>query len=239
MSRSMPTIGATALTGVFAAAVAVGVASLVVGVAIALAPGVATVDQTAERGVAAQVAETVPPPSTPYRLPVDPTAGPAWNPTHSSYPATDIFLPCGADIVSPVAGTVVHVRRVDSWDPAVDDPATRGGRSVAVLGVDGVRYYFAHFRSIDPAVEVGLTVEPGRYLGALGDSGRSSACHLHLGLSPDCPGEEWWVRRGVVWPAPYLDDWRAGIQTSPAAEVRAWHAANPDACDSPTAVGAG
>lgn len=226
MFRSLQTVAVLTAGAVFGA------------VAGAAALGVATVGETADRGDAAQIAETVPPPPTPYRLPVDPAAGPGWNPTHSSYPATDIFLPCGADIVSPVAGTVVHVRRVDAWDPAVDDPATRGGRSVAVLGVDGVRYYFAHFRSIDPTIQVGHTVGPGRRLGALGDSGRSSACHLHVGFSPDCPGEEWWVRRGVVWPAPYLDDWRLGIQTSPATEVQAWSDANPYACDDPSLIGA-
>jgi len=220
--------------------VAVTVAAVSSVAAVALAGfDAATVDETAVRGADAQVAETLPPPTTPYRLPVDPTAGPGWNPTHSSYPATDIFLPCGSDIVSPVSGTVAHVRRVDSWDPTVDDPATRGGRSVAVVGADGVRYYFAHFRAIDPAIEIGRIVEPGRRLGALGDSGRSSACHLHFGISPDCPGDEWWVRRGVVWPAPYLDDWLRGRQTNPGPEVRAWEAAHPGACDDPSVVGVG
>lgn len=191
----------------------------------------ATVTQPAVRiDNAVQVAETVPPPTTSYRLPVDPALGPGWNPTHATYPATDVFLSCGVDIVSPVRGTVIEVRRVDSWDPAVDNPATRGGRSVAILGADGVRYYFAHFESIEPALAVGQTVDPGRRLGALGDSGRTSACHLHFGISPPCPGKEWSVRRGVVWPYPYLDSWRDGGQRSPAEEVADWAAANPNAC---------
>lgn len=221
------------------AALAVAAALLTgTGVVAATSGTVAIVEERADRGQDAQVAETVPPPSTPYRLPVDASAGPGWNPTHSSYPATDIFLPCGADVVSPVHGTVTHVRRVDSWDPAVDDPATRGGRSVAIVGVDGVRYYFAHFRSVDAAIVVGVTVEPGRLLGSLGDSGRTSACHLHFGISPNCSIEEWWVRRGVVWPAPYLDDWRVGRQTSPASAVREWAVRYPDACDDPSVIGA-
>ena len=186
----------------------------------AVGPEAATVTESAVRlDDAVQVAETVPPPTTPYRLPVDPALGPGWNPTHASYPATDVFLPCGDDVVSPVRGTVLEVRRVDSWDPAVDNPATRGGRSVAILGADGVRYYFAHFQSIEPPLAVGQTVDPGDRLGALGESGRTSACHLHFGISPPCPGKEWSVRRGVVWPYPYLDSWRAGGQRSPAAEV--------------------
>jgi hypothetical protein len=135
---------------------------------------VATVAEPAVRlDNAVQVAETLPPPTTPYRLPVDPELGPGWNPTHASYPATDVFLPCGTDVVSPVRGTVLEVRRIDSWDPVVDNPATRGGRSVSILGADGVRYYFAHFQSIEPALAVGQTVDPGQRLGALGDSGRT------------------------------------------------------------------
>ena len=208
------------------------VAVLAGGIAIAAsAIGVGTVAQRAVRpNTPVQVADTVPAPSTPYRLPVDPDLGPGWNPTHHDYPATDVFLGCGADVFSPVRGTVSHVRRVDAWDPSVDDPATRGGRSVAVVGDDGVRYYFAHFASIEPGIEVGDRVVDGRRLGAIGASGRASGCHLHVGISPPCPQEEWSVRRGVVWPYPYLDDWRAGGRRSPAPEVRAWAEAHPDAC---------
>ena len=38
------------------------------------------------------------------------------------------------------------------------------------------------------------------------------------------------MRRGVVWPHPYLDAWRRGEQLSPAEEIAWWAAANPDAC---------
>ncbi|HEX8927855.1 MAG TPA: M23 family peptidase, partial [Actinomycetota bacterium] len=31
----------------------------------------------------------------------------------------------------------------------------------------------------------------------------------------------WWVRRGTVYPWPYLDSWRAGGNRSPTAAVRA------------------
>ena len=68
-------------------------------------------------------------------------------------------------------------------------------------------------------------------------------CHIHFGLSPDCPAREWTVRRGVIWPAPYLDDWRNARNTSPADEIRAWAAAHPTACADaaadPTAADAG
>lgn len=190
----------------------------------------ASVAVGATRGESSQVAEPTRPTTTEYVVPVADVERAAWHPTHSSYPATDVFLPCGSTLVSPVWGEVLEVRRVDRYDPAVDDPATRGGRTVSILGFDGVRYYLAHFDTIVDGLEVGDPVEAGQVLGTMGDTGRTSACHLHFGISPPCPGEEWSVRRGVIWPYPYLDAWRAGEQRSPAPEVASWSAANPDAC---------
>ncbi len=60
--------------------------------------------------------------------------------------------------------------------------------------VDGVRYYLAHFDSIEPDLAVGQTVVLGQALGTMGESGRTSACHLHFSISPPCPGQEWSVR---------------------------------------------
>jgi len=132
--------------------------------------------------------------------------------------------------VSPVDGLVLEVRTVDSWDPDVDNPATRGGRSVAILGDDGVRYYLAHFDEIEPSLEADGRVAVGERLGSMGDTGRSSACHAHFGISPPCPEKEWSVRRGVIWPAPYLAAWRGEELVSPVDEVSEWIADNPDAC---------
>jgi murein DD-endopeptidase MepM/ murein hydrolase activator NlpD len=125
---------------------------------------------------------------------------------------------------------VLEVRRVNSYDRAVDNPATRGGRSVSILGADGVRYYLAHFDTIVAGLEPGDGVALGDELGTMGDTGRTSACHLHFSISPPCPGTEWSVRRGAIWPYPYLDAWRRGEHLSPVGEVEAWAAANPTAC---------
>jgi murein DD-endopeptidase MepM/ murein hydrolase activator NlpD len=190
----------------------------------------AVVEAVAERGEQIVVSNVVPPDTTPYGLPVADGAAAGWHDTHTAYPATDVFLGCGAPLVSPVYGTVLEVRRVDGYDPAVDNPATRGGRSVSILGFDGVRYYLAHFDTIVDGLAVGDEVALGQVLGTMGDTGRTSACHLHFSISPPCPGKEWSVRRGVVWPYPYLDAWRRGEQLSPADEVAAWVAANPNAC---------
>jgi murein DD-endopeptidase MepM/ murein hydrolase activator NlpD len=168
--------------------------------------------------------------TTPYRIPVERTGAAGWGHTHAEYPASDVFVGCGAVIVSPVNGVVVESRRVNSYVPSVDDPATRGGRSVTIVGDDGVRYYMAHFEAIDDGIEPGVRVASGQRLGLMGQTGRASACHLHFGISPPCPDKEWSVRRGVVWPYPYLDDWRAGGQLSPVAEIEQWLADHPTAC---------
>ena len=161
---------------------------------------------------------------------------------HSSYRATDIFSSagCGSALVAPVTGTVDEVV-TNTWDQAVDDPATRGGNAVSILGDDGVRYYLAHFQLIDPAIVPGASVVAGDYLGEMGDTGRAGACHVHFGLSLPCPNREWWVRRGVIWPDEYLAAWQQGINLSPLDELQAWFAEYPDACrsveDTPYPVG--
>ena len=67
-------------------------------------------------------------------------------------------------------------------------------------------------------------------IAVLGRSGDAGACHIHFGLSPYCPQQEWSVRRGVIWPYPFLDDWRAGGNASPKPAITAWRAAHPGAC---------
>jgi murein DD-endopeptidase MepM/ murein hydrolase activator NlpD len=198
--------------------------------ALSAIDGAATAGEWADRGTRLQVTDPDRPTTTPYGLPVADRDRAAWGSTHSTYPATDVFVGCGATLVSPVWGTVLEVRRVDSYDPQVDDPATRGGRSVSILGFDGVRYYLAHFDTIVDGLSVGDEVALGDVLGTMGETGRTSACHLHFSISPPCPGTEWSVRRGVIWPYPYLDAWRRGEQRSPADEVAEWVAANPTAC---------
>jgi murein DD-endopeptidase MepM/ murein hydrolase activator NlpD len=167
----------------------------------------------------------------PYTVPIPLDVVRGWGPGHGSgYRAVDVFADCGSPIVAPTNGTVVQVRRTDRWDADVDDPATRGGLTVALVGDDGVRYYLAHFDSIEGAISDGVRVEAGALLGRVGVTGRSGGCHVHLGISPPCPGTEWSVRRGVVWPQPYLDAWAAGSPTSPTAEIDAWWSAQPTAC---------
>lgn len=177
---------------------------------------------------------TVDPASVAHAFPVDPAVDSSYTPqSHANYQATDIFAGpgCGTALVAPVTGTVDEVLS-NVWDPAVGDPATRGGNAVSILGDDGVRYYLAHFQTLLPEVVVGARMKAGDPLGEMGDTGRAGACHVHFGLSLPCENDEWWVRRGVVWPDEYLDSWRDGGNLSPLPELQAWFAEYPDACAS-------
>ena len=144
--------------------------------------------------------------------------------THALYPATDLFAACGTPVVSPVDGVVLEVNRVDRFDPAHPAGAWKGGRFVSIAGDDGVRHYGAHFRSIRATVRAGTRVAAGQLLGTVGHTGNASnVCHLHYALSPLCARTgDWWLRRGVVYPWPFLDRWRAGRPASPHATVAAW-----------------
>lgn len=163
-------------------------------------------------------------------------AGPAgFADTHHDYPAADVFHPggCGTTLVAPVDGVVLEANPVDHWSAAVDDPATRGGIFLSILGDDGVRYYMAHFGALAPGMVAGTPVTAGEVVGEMGETGRAGACHLHFALSPPCTTGEWWVRRGVIWPQTYLRDWQSGGEASPVDEIAQWAADHPDACTGP------
>ena len=157
-----------------------------------------------------------------YRFPVAGCRA-SYGRSHHDYPATDLFTQRNCTFVAPVAGRVDEVTRTDHWDPATNRGADRGGRSVSLVGVDGVRYYGSHLEAVLPGVVPGLRVRAGKPLGRVGNSGsaRVTDVHLHFAISwPTRPGI-WWVRRGMVPPARYLDSWRAGGNLSPARAVQA------------------
>jgi murein DD-endopeptidase MepM/ murein hydrolase activator NlpD len=160
-----------------------------------------------------------------YVFPVQPIAAcqVSYGHFHHDYPATDIFSKRGCGFVAPTSGVVTEVTRTDVWDPKTDKGADRGGRSVAMVGDDGVRYYGSHLLRVEAGIAPGTRVRAGQRLGLIDNSGdaRYVPTHLHFGISWKTPDGVWWVRRGMVYPWPFLDAWRAGRPKSPAAAVRA------------------
>jgi peptidoglycan LD-endopeptidase LytH len=142
---------------------------------------------------------------------------------HHDYPASDIFAACGRPVHAVTDGIVLEVNRVDRWDARTNLGPDRGGLSVSILGDDGVRYYGSHFSSITDGLDAGSRVAAGDVIGRVGRTGDASACHLHFGISPPCARTgDWAVRRGAIWPWPYLDSWRSGHNRSPVIEVATW-----------------
>ena len=136
---------------------------------------------------------------------------------HHDYPAADIFCPIGSQFVAPTDGVVDFVSRKDLWDPRTDDPAVRGGLSVAIVGDDGVRYYGSHLSQVADGIEPGVRVAAGQLLGLTGKSGdaRFTDPHLHFGMSHPTTPDDWQVRRGEIPPYNYLRAWQRGEDVTP------------------------
>jgi peptidoglycan LD-endopeptidase LytH len=142
---------------------------------------------------------------------------------HHNYPATDILTKIGCNFVAPTSGTIDEVNRIDRFSWKTNKGADRGGLSISMIGDDGVRYYGSHLSSIPANVVPGLKVSAGDLIGKTGNSGdaKGTTPHLHFGISWPTPSGKniWWVRRGELYPWPFLDAWKAGKDLSPAASV--------------------
>lgn len=136
---------------------------------------------------------------------------------HHDYMATDIFCDDGAPFVAVVDGVVEYIETTDRWDPAVDDPASRSGLAVAIIGVDGNRYYGSHLQAVVPELVVGMPVRAGDVLGYTGRSGnaRHTPPHLHFGISRPSFPDDWQVRRGEMNPYVFLQAWEKGESLQP------------------------
>jgi murein DD-endopeptidase MepM/ murein hydrolase activator NlpD len=147
-----------------------------------------------------------------------------YHPTHGKYPATDLFADCGEPVVAATSGVILEISLTDRYVEGRPDGPNNGGLSVSLLGDDGVRYYGSHLSRVGSGIRAGVRVTAGQRLGSVGRTGNANnVCHLHFGISPPCARTgDWKVRRGVVWPAKYLDSWRKKGNLSPVAQVKAW-----------------
>ena len=142
--------------------------------------------------------------------------------SHHNYPATDILTKVGCAFIAPTAGIVDEVSRIDRYSWKHNLGKDRGGISISIIGDDGVRYYGSHLSKIAFGVLPGVRVVSGEMLGTIGNSGdaKGTAPHLHFGISWPTKAGIWWVRRGELYPWPFLDAWRAGKNLSPAKSIQ-------------------
>lgn len=159
-------------------------------------------------------------PGVPYVFPIQPPEVATYSAGHHDYPATDIFAPYRSVYVAVTDGTIDELSYIDRWDPAMDDPALRGGKYVSLIGHDGIRYYGSHLDEVAAGLDVGMHVAAGTVLGYVGNSGNARGIepHLHFGISPPTFPGDWKVRRGTISPYPYLQAWARGEKLTP--EIR-------------------
>lgn len=78
------------------------------------------------------------------------------------HPAIDFDMPCGTPVMAARPGTVTQVS--EAW--------------VGITTADGTVVSYLHMYEWEVLVRVGDTVTPGQQIGVVGNSGRSSGCHL-------------------------------------------------------------
>lgn len=106
----------------------------------------------------------------------------------------DIFAPHGTPVFSATPG---YVWRISTRE--------LGGKTVTVVGGDGLRYYYAHLDRYAEGLEEGQEVTTDTLLGFVGTTGNAASTppHLHLGVSS---GNPLTCERLVYDPLPKLID---------------------------------
>ena len=106
----------------------------------------------------------------------------------------DMFAACGTPLVAATAGTVSNVAF-----------QARAGNYLVITGEDGRSYVYMHMAAA-ATVAVGQRVAAGQPVGAVGETGRASGCHLHFELWT-APG--WYKGGAAIDPLPELTAWDA------------------------------
>jgi hypothetical protein len=97
----------------------------------------------------------------------------------------------GAEVLAVADGTVVAVQEGRAEEvpmqpvEGVHAPGDYGGNFVTLEIAPGVYAFSAHLQPDSITVEVGDRVSTGQVLGLLGNTGNSTAPHLHFGLLDD------------------------------------------------------
>lgn len=115
--------------------------------------------------------------SSPWGLRRDPLSG-----RLRRHKGLDLKAPRGTSVASLWAGKVTSARS-----------GNRGYGNSVIVESGRFRVIFAHLDQI--RVKRGQTVEPGQVVGTVGDTGRATGVHLHLGI---------WSGRRLVDPTPFV-----------------------------------
>jgi len=105
---------------------------------------------------------------------------------HHDYPATDIKAELGCSFVAPIGGVIQDVSRKDLWSGKTNLGQHRGGRSISLIGDDGVRYYGSHLSKVMKEIVPGLRVEVGQKLGEIGTSGSARGVPRFFAATQAC-----------------------------------------------------
>ena len=85
----------------------------------------------------------------------------------------DFKAPVGSRVVAPFAGTVTRT----TWNFKYN------GTCIEIRTGKGHLVRFLHMSELDPALKAGTKVSKGQYVGLSGNTGRSSAPHLHYEIN--------------------------------------------------------
>ena len=106
----------------------------------------------------------------------------------------DVFSDCGTPIVAAVAGSVTTAEFQD-----------RAGNYAVIKTQDGSSHVYMHMQAPATVVE-GQEVVAGQPIGAVGQTGRATGCHLHFEIWT-APG--WYEGGSPIDPLPQLQAWEA------------------------------
>ena len=93
--------------------------------------------------------------------------------THHDYPAADIAAPMGSPVFALTDAVVLGL--TDSGNCGI---------GLTLQSLDGFEWVYCHLSHRDEAVQPGVVLTAGQWVGLVGSTGRSTGPHLHLGLKP-------------------------------------------------------
>lgn len=93
--------------------------------------------------------------------------------THHDYPAADIAAPQGSPVFALTDAVVLTL-----------SDGGNCGIGLTLQSLDGFEWVYCHLSHRDDAVQPGVMLTAGQWVGLVGSTGRSTGPHLHLGLRP-------------------------------------------------------